>query len=326
VYENYKLKRPKRVKFLEVNIMKELKNVCLTVVENVKTIGLNTSRVKLIALLDDTVNDINLALVGAGLQKKTTTKEEVKALNLLLKEGHVCDTTHPDYELSEMTISTCVSKAIDGINQTLQSHILDIASSNIPLLMQGKLFTAQQLNESIPQLRLYKKITNGLTSGYFVTLIATPYTLSMLFPNDKTCVDAINALSYKLDNVDSFNDCVEKANEMCINGSRNTSNTSIRAKFYKNAIGELSNRYYKGILDELCKHIIEALGVDIKSSMFNAICLEWLASKAVKDCRLTTFKANKSFNADSVLYQYVKTALYHQDVFGKMQTIKSKTK
>jgi hypothetical protein len=307
--------------------MKELKNVCLTVVENVKTIGLDTTKVELTTLLTNAVDSINLALVGAGLQVKITTKEEVKALNLLLKEGHIHDTVHPDPDLANMTIPDYLAKAIGGINQTLQDHMLDLATSNISLLMQDKLFTAPQLNEAIPQLRLYKKVTEGLNSGYFVSLTTTPYTLSALFPEDETCPNAIKSLSYEFVDVESFNECVEKANSVCIKASANDhSNPSIRAKFYKNAIGEESNKYYKGVCNELTIAIQKQIAPDVKPSMFNAMCLEWLASKTVKDSRLTTFKASKSFNADPVLYQYVKTALYHQEVFGKIQTVETKSK
>lgn len=296
--------------------------------EQINAITVNSTKAEVSAITTELVSLVDNMIGVFCLQLPVDTKQEATTLNKTIANATI-ETIDPKiYTFEEISANTklydYVMEYVDYINNTITTQLLSLIDGNVASLMRGKVFAYTALNDNIPQLKLYKRVEVGTQSGIFCTLNKSQYTLTMLFPNDTackngiTCKEAVSALSYDLTS-EQLADATAKANETCSKES-NTSNISVTAKFYKNAIGQTSNKYYKTILNDLCHHVATDL-MDIKEvtpKLFNAICLEWLANKACRDTKLVGFKAKSSFNADPYLYQYVKTAMFEQENFAKI--------
>jgi hypothetical protein len=290
--------------------------------EQINAITVHSSKSEVLTITTQLVTLVDNMIGVFGLQAPVTTKEEASALNKAIANATVATVDPKLYEfedvLAKTKLSNYVTSYVEYINNAITTHVLSLINGDVVSLMKGKVFDYPALNDNIPQLKVYKRVEIDTQSGLFCTINNRQYTLTMLFPNDITCADTVSALSYELTS-EQLAEATAKANETCSNES-NTTNISVTAKFYKNAIGQTSNKYYKSILNDLCCHVATKLmGVtDVKPKLFNAICLEWLASKACRDTKLVGFKARASFDADSYLYQYVKTAMFEQDNFAKI--------
>lgn len=267
----------------------------------INTIDVDTSKSELTKINDTIVDSINSKLIELKVQKVCSDKKSVDSFKESIK----------NVDLKE------VNDLIECVNTRYQVRLLDLVNtkSNIKALMLEKTFKAVQLNNSIPIINLYKHIeSNNKPSGFIATIKAKPYTLTMLFHNDSIVKDSVYKLSYDLsDSPEELSDAISKANTTV---NKSTADISIRVNLYKNCIGESSNKFYKGVLDSLVDYIGDKIDSDIKGKRFNSLCMEWLSTKASHEGRLCEFKAFKTFNADSTLYNYVKSALYYQNNFG----------
>lgn len=206
---------------------------------------------------------------------------------------------------------------VSDINYTLAKHIISLAKSDLRQLLEGKLFACKSLNLAIPQLKLYNHVEQGELSGVQCSITEKSYKLSQLIENNDKVENARKGLSYRLLTQEEYNDVVDYANKL--GQTENGTAYSIRIKFYKGAIGLNSNKYYKNLLNELTKevaNIVKADNEQLSPKMFNISCLEWIASKCVKDNRSVSFRALKSFDVDTVLFNYVRCALFSHDELG----------
>lgn len=268
----------------------------------INTLAMHSTKVELNSVMASLIDYANKESKKIGLQKAVASEQEAKEIKALIKE-HRAE----------------IDGIVANINYELVKHFVETSSENVRGLLMGELWDIKYLNTDIPQIKMYQRIEVGTdVSGYICTTDKRAYSLSMFF-KDESILNAIKFLSYDLDE-DDFNNSVSMANKSAVSVNDNV-NVSVRVKFYKNAIGEGSNKKYKMILNDLVisvANIIRQGGEKLSPKTFNAICLEWLASKCVRDSRKCSFKALKSFDADSILFDYVRSALFEHERFGQI--------
>lgn len=273
-----------------------------TLIASIKTLTIHSTKVELISVMTSLVDHVNEECEKIGLQKAVESEKESKELRATIKENR-----------------SKIDSIVADINYELAKHFVETSNENVRGLLMGERWDIKQLNNDIPQVKMYQRIEIGADiSGYICTVDKRAYTLSMFF-KDESILSTIKFLSYDL-NEDEFNNCVNIANKSAVSVN-DTASVSVRTKFYKNAIGENSNKKYKAKLNDLVISIANIIRQDnekLSPKTFNAICLEWLASKCVKDSRKCSFKALKSFDADSILFDYVRSALFEHERFGQI--------
>lgn len=274
-----------------------------TLITLINTLSVHSTKVELNSVITSLVDYVNKECEKIGLQKAVTSEKESKEIRALIKEKR-----------------SSVDNIVENINYELAKQFVETSNKDVRGLLMGDLWDIKYLNTDIPQIKMYQRITVGTTdiSGYICTVDKRAYSLSMFFKDDLT-ISTIKFLSYDLDE-DDFKNIVDSANKSAISVN-DTTNVSVRVKFYKNALGESSNKKYKAKLNDLViniANIIKKDGEKLSPKTFNAICLEWIASKCVRDSRKCSFRALKSFNADAVLFDYVRSALFEHERFGQI--------
>lgn len=268
----------------------------------INTLSIHSTKVELISVMTSLVDHVNEECEKIGLQKAVESEKESKELRATIKENR-----------------SKIDSIVADINYEIAKHFVETSNKNVRGLLMGELWDIKHLNTDIPQIKMYQRIEVGTDiSGYICTTDKRAYSLSMFFKDDLT-LSTIKFLSYDLDE-DEFNNCVSMANKSAVSVN-DTTNISVRVKFYKNALGENSNKKYKAKINDLVISIANIIRQDnekLSPKTFNAICLEWLASKCVKDSRKCSFKALKSFDADSILFDYVRSALFEHERFGQI--------
>lgn len=273
-----------------------------TLIALIKTLTIHSTKVELISVMTSLVDHVNEECEKIGLQKAVNSEKESKGLRATIKENR-----------------SKIDSIVADINYELAKHFVETSNENVRGLLMGERWDIKQLNNDIPQVKMYQRIEIGADiSGYICTVDKRAYTLSMFF-KDESILSTIKFLSYDLDE-DDFKNIVDSANKSAVSVN-DTTNISVRTKFYKKALGENSNKKYKAKLNDLVISIANIIRQDnekLSPKTFNAICLEWLASKCVKDSRKCSFKALKSFDADSILFDYVRSALFEHERFGQI--------
>ena len=272
----------------------------------INTITVDSTKATVDTINESIIKSINSKLIELSVQKVCPDKNAVDSLKESIKNVDMKD----------------INNLVNSVNCYYESHLIDLIlnKSSIKSLMTEKSFKCPALNNSIPLINLYKHIEAcNKASGFIVTMKSKPYGLTMLFPDDNVIRSNVRKLSYDFsDDAESLNDAISKANAF-VSKSTDNINISLRTNFYKNCIGEHSSKYYKGVLDSLVDYISDKIDDSgIKGKRFNSVCMEWIASKVCRDSKLCEFKAFKTFNADTTLYNYVKSALYCPNNFGQL--------
>ena len=270
----------------------------------INTLTIHSTKVELNFIMASLIDYVNKESEKIGLQKVVTSEKESKEIRALIKEKR-----------------SSVDNIVENINYELAKQFVETSNKDVRGLLMGELWDIKYLNTDIPQIKVYQRINVGTTdaSGYICTTDKRAYSLSMFFKDDLT-LSTIKFLSYDLDE-DDFNNCIDSANKSAVSVN-DTTNISVRVKFYKKALGENSNKKYKSKLNDLViniSNIIRQDGEKLSPKMFNCVCLEWIASKCVKDSRKCSFRALKSFNADTTLFDYVRSALFEHERFGQIK-------
>lgn len=268
----------------------------------INTLSIHSTKVELISVMTSLVDYVNEECKKSGLQKAVASEQEAKELRAKIKQNR-----------------SKIDGIVADINYEIDKHFVETSNKNVRGLLMGDLWDIKYLNTDIPQIKTYQRIEVGTDmSGYICTTDKRAYSLSMFFKDELT-LSTIKFLSYDLDE-DDFKNIVDSANKSAVSVN-DTTNISVRTKFYKKALGENSNKKYKAKLNDLVISIANIIRQDnekLSPKTFNAICLEWLASKCVKDSRKCSFKALKSFDADSILFDYVRSALFEHERFGQI--------
>lgn len=268
----------------------------------INALSVHSTKVELNNVMNTLVEYVNEKCEKTGLQKAVASFSEAKELRATIKENR-----------------SKIDSIVADVNYELSKHFVETSNENVRGLLMGEYWDIKYLNSDIPQVKMYQRIEIGTDiSGYICTTDKRAYSLSMFF-KDEAILSTIKFLSYDL-NEDEFSDCVNITNKSAVSVN-DTANVSVRTKFYKNAIGENSNKKYKTKLNGLVISIANIIRQDnekLSPKTFNAICLEWIASKCVRDSRKCSFKALKSFDADSILFDYVRSALFEHERFGQI--------
>ena len=274
----------------------------MNLISLINTLTIRSTKVELNSIMTSLIEYVNKECEKIGLQKAVTSEQEVKEIKALIKE-HRAE----------------IDGIVADINYEIAKHFVETSNKDVRGLLMGELWDIKYLNTDIPQIKMYQRIEICTDmSGYICTTDKRAYSLSMFFKDELT-LSTIKFLSYDLDE-DDFKNIVDSANKSAVSVN-DTTNISLRTKFYKKALGEGSNKKYKMILNNLVISVANAIrqdGEKLSPKTFNAICLEWIASKCVKDSRKCSFRALKSFNADTMLFDYVRSALYEHERFGQI--------
>ena len=274
----------------------------MNLISLINTLTIRSTKVELNSIMTSLIEYVNKECEKIGLQKAVTSEQEVKEIKALIKE-HRAE----------------IDGIVADINYEIAKHFVETSNKDVRGLLMGELWDIKYLNTDIPQIKMYQRIEICTDmSGYICTTDKRAYSLSMFFKDELT-LSTIKFLSYDLDE-DDFKNIVDSANKSAVSVN-DTTNISLRTKFYKKALGEGSNKKYKMILNNLVISVANAIrqdGEKLSPKTFNAICLEWIASKCVKDSRKCSFRALKSFNADTMLFDYVRSALFEHERFGQI--------
>lgn len=277
----------------------------MNLISLISTLTIHSTKVELNSVMASLIDYVNKESEKNRLTKVVTSEKEAKEIRALIKEKR-----------------SSVDNIVENINYELAKHFVETSNKDVRGLLMGELWDIKQLNNDIPQIKMYQRITVGTTdiSGYICIVDKRAYSLSMFFKDDLT-LSTIKFLSYDLDE-DDFKNIVDSANKSAVSVN-DTTNISLRVKFYKKALGENSNKKYKSKLNDIVINVANIIRQDdekLSPKTFNAICLEWIASKCVRDSRKCSFRALKSFNADTMLFDYVRSALFEHERFGQIST------
>lgn len=276
-------------------------------IENaINSVTTNTSKEEVSSLMKSLQDIIKIYAIELGLLVDYSTIEDVKEFKSSLSSNG-----------DKANALTQLEETVLYVNFLLANRFTTLAKSDIRKLLEGTLFKCKSLNLAIPQLKLYTRIEKGELSGVQCSITEKGYKLSHIIENSDAVKNAVTGLSYRLLTQEEYNKVVKHSNKIVQVDNGNT--YSIRIRFYKTAIKQESNKYYKNLLNELTKEVADIVKTDgeqLSLKMFNIGCLEWVASKCVRDNRSVSFRALKSFDADTTLFNYVRCALFSHDELG----------